>query len=117
MPDVTIISGTDPTNPRCARDIVDRLRQIERDTMAMRHEARRLYMFAGSVRSVLLSQGRGLPAAQSSTDEVVLLLKRLADRLDAAMSTAGIAVGVLEGTGVNMTTRFSDVHQAERGRR
>lgn len=111
-----VISGTDPSNPHTMREVVDQLEQIHREIVALRDHALKVAVFAGSARSVLDWQGSSPQSAQALTREFLVPIRRLAARLDDAALPAGIAVGLIVGSNVNMQARFSDVHEWERAR-
>lgn len=100
------ISGTDPTNPRNAADVLRRLEQIERDTLAMHDETARLLVFAGHVRDVLMGQGLSLAQAQAETTSVTDRIRALRTHLADASDSAGLAATRLHDTKVILSARF-----------
>lgn len=106
MADTITISGTDPTNPRCAGDIAARLEQIERDTKAMADEAGRLMLFAGSIREVMTEQGVRPRSAQRAAEDTVARCKHLRRLLSEVSEAARTATVELLNTGVNPRARF-----------
>jgi hypothetical protein len=106
MADTIKISGTDPINPKCAGDIHVRLRQIVRDVDAMVGEAGRLMLFSGSIREVLVDQGRDPRAAQRQVEEIHAWIKQLRRLLDEATVPAVKAAESITDSGVRFGTRF-----------
>jgi hypothetical protein len=103
---VTVISGTDPTNPRTAGHIVVRLEQIHRDTEAMAAEARRLAMFASSLRQVLADQGKSDRTAVIVCERLAGRCRKAADLLDAASEQTGRAAAEIRDSGARLSARF-----------
>jgi hypothetical protein len=95
MAGVTVISGTDPTNPRSAQHIVDRLEQIARDTAAMAEEARRLSVFAGGIRCVLLRAGIDDDEAVVETQSITRRCTEMAAKLDDVSSWSRVTSSLI----------------------
>jgi hypothetical protein len=101
-----VISGTDPTNPKCAAHIVERLEQIERDTRAMHEEAGRLMVFVEAIRDVLIGQGRSFSSAQRDAAASRDAIRGLRSKLDEASSAAKSASQIIFDSRVIMSARF-----------
>lgn len=108
MDKTIVISGTDPTNPRCAAHIDERLAQMERDLAAMYQEAGRLMVFSESIRDVLrehqhVPDARAVDRAQAARARIARLRENLGEaEFDARRARAAIA-----DSGVNMRARFN----------
>lgn len=107
MADQVMISGTDPTNPRCLADILLRLEQIKRDTKAMHAEALRLIMFAPSVRSLLTDRGLSEDAAQEVARGLARQLNTLADHLRDSSAYAGRSADTARDINIDPRARFT----------
>lgn len=104
-----VISGTDPTNPRCAADIIMRLEQIERDTAVMAAEAGRLMVFSEFIREVLREeQGLADRAAVSRTVVARERITKLRTLLLSVSTSAAEAVAAVYESGVRPTTRWPE---------
>lgn len=102
------ISGTDPTNPRCAGHIAERLTQMERDLKAMYEEAGRLCVFAGRIRDVLREeQGLSDHKATARAQAAVLQIGTLRERLGEGAVDARRSRDALSESGVNMRASFA----------
>lgn len=106
MSKVTVISGTDPTNPRTAGHIVERLEQIHRDAEAMADEARRLAMFAVSVQQVLRGQRKDERTVLIVGQRLAGRCRKAADMLDAGSGQARRAAAEIRESGARLNTRF-----------
>jgi hypothetical protein len=107
MLDKTIImSGTDPNRPRSAGNIVERLRQIQRDTAAMHAEALQLKGRIDLTQGVLADQGRSWAAAGDAVRHMRGKIDALVDRLSDAHEAAKDAGDAICDSGVNLSRRF-----------
>lgn len=103
-----VISGTDPTNPRSAADIVERLEQIQAGLINMSTELGRLQVFASGIREVLhyeqsMPDKRASLIAAEVAREIELLRK---DVDDVAFGRAQRAINAVAGCGVNLRAKF-----------
>lgn len=99
VPTVTI-SGTDPSNPKCADDIVREVYEMEQALTGMAYRARQLQMFAGSIRDQLLDQRQLYRQAQESSDLIQRQMRTLVEALSEAGQLARKAGGAMEESGV-----------------
>lgn len=102
-----MISGTDPTNPKCPADIVAELQRMEKTAEAMAYRARQLRMFAAGTRDVLLDQQVPLRRAQEASDLISVRMHALAAALDDAANAAQLAVGGIEASGAHPRQSFA----------
>jgi len=104
-PKSVAITGGSATNPRCARHIVERLNQIERDTLAMWEEAVRLRFFS-DLRQVMTDQGMSARVAQDATENVGSRIKALQEALAEASKAAELSSTAIYDSKVNLNARF-----------
>lgn len=107
MSDTITISGTDPTNPKRAGDIVIRLDHIRATLDAMHTELGRLQVYASSIRDVL-HYDQGVPDKQAGmrAAEVVATIKMLREDMAELNAQTKRAADAVIATRVNLRTRF-----------
>lgn len=102
-----VISGTDPSNPRSAEDIVLRLEQIHAGLINMSTELGRLRVFAVGIRNVL-HYYQSMPDKRASL--ITVEVAREIGAIEEAVEDAGIkvqrAINAVTGCGVNLRTKF-----------
>lgn len=101
-----VISGTDPSNPRSAKHIIERLQQIGRDTTAMHTEAGRLKQFASSIRDQLMQQGKTYDQACGTTKAILDEIERVRDALEGAHDATIRGCDAIYGSDVILSARF-----------
>lgn len=101
------ISGTDPTNPKCAEDMVRQLEHIRAGLNNMADEAEKLKHFADGIRTVLhYDQSYPDKRASMIASDVAATLGMLADALGGLADQTLRSVNAVTGCGVNMRGKF-----------
>jgi hypothetical protein len=102
-----VISGTDPTNPKTAGEIADRLDGMRVAMARMYTEMRRLEIFAGSIRDVLhYEQSMPDKRAQMIACEVQSGIKALREEVEATHDQFRSVIDLVTCCGVNLRGRF-----------
>lgn len=101
------ISGTDPTNPKSAGDIVERLTDMYRSVASMHEELGRLEVYAGSIREVLHYE-QSYPDKRASlvAREVVEEVRQLRSEVEQLHSRIHRTHDAVAECGVNLHAKF-----------
>jgi hypothetical protein len=100
------ISGTDPTNPRNAKQVFTEVAAIAAAADGAAERLLQLRHFAGAIRDVLLDQGVPPRQADDRTGEVVRAFKAAAERTEEASAAMAKANQMLVASGVIMQGSF-----------
>lgn len=101
-----VISGTDPSNPRNAGQMVEQLKQIETALEALSVHAVKLAAFTGGIRDVMLDQGRPLYRANDETERIAERIRGLSVAIDLAKTDAAAAGQAIVDSGVILRGSF-----------
>lgn len=102
------ISGTDPTNPKSAADIVDRLVDMHAQLARIHEELGRLQAYAGSIRDVLhFDQSYPDKRASLVACEVIEEIKKLRAETESLHDRTQRTAAVVADCGVNLNARFT----------
>lgn len=102
------ISGTDPSNPKSAGEIVDRLLKLRGYLVAMDYEIGRLEMYAGGVRDVLhFDQSYPRKRADMIGHDVTSTIRMLREDVERLADQVKRASDKVADSGVNLKARFT----------
>lgn len=103
-----VISGTDPTNPKTAGEIVDRLQQMQATLDAMHTEAGRLEVYAGSIIRNVLHYYQSMPDKRAAliARDVAAAVKSFRADVEALHEKAGRTASAVADCGVNLRGKF-----------
>jgi hypothetical protein len=103
-----VISGTDPTNPKTAEDVVRSLEHVRAGLINMATEAEKVAIFAGSGIRTVLHYDQSMPDKRATmvAVEVSRTIKALAEELDEMAMRTQRAINDVTGCGVNLKGKF-----------
>lgn len=109
MLDQTVrISGTDPSNPKTPRQIVERLEAVRAGLANMHEEVGRLQAFAGGIRDVLhYDQSYPLKRADMIAGDVTATIKMLREDIERLTEQTTGVVNRVADCGVNLNGKFT----------